>query len=167
LEKGTCPWKRPWRPAEGTGTGFPVNALTGHPYQGMNVLLLWLSAAEQGFGCDTWLTYRQAQQLGGYVRKGEMATDTVIFKPLNVPAKDRHGEPLRDEHGEVVMTEIPMIKANPLFNIAQCDDLPAHFYEKRRQPGEVTTGITLPATHRALDILNASGVKVTSAAQNR
>lgn len=89
LEKGTCPWKRPWRPAEGTGTGFPVNALTGHPYQGMNVLLLWLSAAEQGFGCDIWLTYRQAQQLGGYVRKGETATDTVIFKPLNVPAKDR------------------------------------------------------------------------------
>ncbi len=130
LEKGTRPWKRPWRPAEGTGTGFPVNALTGHSYRGINVLLLWLSAAEQGFGYDIWLTYRQAQQLGGHVRKGEMATNTVIFKPVKVPAKDRHGELLRDEHGEVVMTEVPMIKANPLFNIAQCDDLPAHFYEK-------------------------------------
>ncbi|MFN7073977.1 ArdC-like ssDNA-binding domain-containing protein, partial [Proteus mirabilis] len=32
LEKGTRPWNRPWRPAEGTGTGFPVNALTGHSY---------------------------------------------------------------------------------------------------------------------------------------
>ncbi len=167
LEKGTRPWKRPWRPSEGTGTGFPVNALTGHSYQGINVLLLWLSAAEQGFGYDIWLTYRQAQQLGGHVRKGEMATNTVIFKPVKVPAKDRHGELLRDEHGEVVMTEVPMIKANPLFNIAQCDDLPAHFYENRRLPGEETAGITLPATHRVLDILNASGVKVTSAAQNR
>ncbi|WP_312715826.1 zincin-like metallopeptidase domain-containing protein, partial [Escherichia coli] len=48
-----------------------------------------------------------------------------------------------------------------------CDDLPAYFYEKRRLPGEGTTGITLPATHQALDILNVSGVKVTSAAQNR
>lgn len=167
LEKGTAPWKRPWRSAEGAGTGFPVNALTGNAYQGMNVLLLWLSADEQGFGSVCWLTYRQAQQLGGHVRKGEAATDTVIYKPLKVPAKDRNGDVLRDERGEVVMTEVPMIKANPLFNVLQCDELPARFYENRRIPGEAATGITLPATHRALDILNASGVKVTSAPQNQ
>lgn len=167
LEKGTAPWKRPWRLAQGVRTGFPVNALTGNAYQGMNVLLLWLSADEQGFGSDCWLTYRQAQQLGGHVRKGEVATDSVIFKPLSVPAKDRYGEVLRDERGEVVMTEVPMIKANPLFNVSQCDELPAHFYEDSRIPDEASEGITLPATHRALDILNASGVKVTSAAQNQ
>ncbi|EGT3611542.1 DUF1738 domain-containing protein [Morganella morganii] len=167
LEKGTAPWKRPWRQAEGARTGFPVNALTGNAYQGMNVLLLWLSADEQGFGADIWLTYRQAQQLGGHVRKGEVATDSVIFKPLKVAAKDRYGDVLRDEHGEVVMTEVPMIKANPLFNVSQCDELPAHFYEVGRIPENEGGGITLPATHRALDILNASGVKVTSAPQNQ
>lgn len=167
LEKGTAPWKRPWRSAQDAGMGFPVNALTGNTYQGMNVLLLWLSAAELGFGSDIWLTYRQAQQLGGHIRKGEIATDAVIYKPLKVPVKDRNGHVLRDERGEVVMTEVPMIKANPLFHVSQCDELPANFYESRRMPEEAAEGITLPATRRALDILNASGVKVTRAAQNR
>ncbi|MEX9840407.1 ArdC family protein [Providencia rettgeri] len=167
LEKGAAPWKRPWRLAQGIRAGLPVNALTGNAYQGINVLLLWLSAAEQGFGSDLWLTYRQAQQLGGHVRKGEVATDTVIFKPLKVPAKDRNGDVLRDERGEVVMTEVPMIKANSLFHVSQCDELPAHFYANSRIPDEEIPGVPLPDMHRAQALLNASGVKVTNAAQNQ
>lgn len=94
LEKGTV--RETTMAAVGrTGTGFPVNAPDGHSTR-INVLLLWLSAAEQGFGYDIWLT---ATSPSGYsnwvamsVKRREMATNLVIFKPVKVPAKDRHGE---------------------------------------------------------------------------
>ncbi|EJH1098719.1 ArdC family protein, partial [Escherichia coli] len=83
IENGVPPWKRPWRSAR-NGAGepemMPVNALTGKPYTGVNVLLLWLTADEAGYASNHWLTYRQAQQLGGHVRKGEVATLAVIYK---------------------------------------------------------------------------------------
>ena len=63
LENGVAPWRKPWRAAAGSGlAGLPLNATTGRHYSGVNVLLLWMSAEEQGFRNNRWLTYRQAQQ---------------------------------------------------------------------------------------------------------
>lgn len=99
IENGVPPWKRPWRSAR-NGAGepemMPVNALTGKPYTGVNVLLLWLTADEAGYASNHWLTYRQAQQLGGHVRKGEVATLAVIYKDWKRQAVDEHGNRLTD-----------------------------------------------------------------------
>jgi antirestriction protein ArdC len=66
LENGVAPWRKPWRAAAGSGlAGLPLNATTGRHYSGVNVLLLWMSAEEQGFRNNRWMTYRQAQQAGG------------------------------------------------------------------------------------------------------
>lgn len=71
LEQGTTPWRRPWRCVDsGDPGGLPSNTLTGCCYSGVNVLLLWLAAEEGGYTSDRWLTYRQAQEAGGQVRKG-------------------------------------------------------------------------------------------------
>ena len=62
LENGVAPWRKPWRAAAGSGlAGLPLNATTGRHYSGVNVLLLWMSAEEQGFRNNRWLTYRQAR----------------------------------------------------------------------------------------------------------
>ncbi len=47
----------------------------GERYNGINVLLLWSSALEQGFSNPEWMTFRQANELGAHVRKGEHGKD--------------------------------------------------------------------------------------------
>ena len=69
LENGTAPWLKPW--AEGKcGTAGPFNAVTGRPYNGINWLVL---------GSGGWLTFKQAKELGGSVRKGEKGTQIVFW----------------------------------------------------------------------------------------
>jgi antirestriction protein ArdC len=70
LEKGEIPWRKPWR------TLPPANLISKKPYRGINVFLLALA----GYGSQYWLTYRQAQALGGNVRKGEHGTKIVFWK---------------------------------------------------------------------------------------
>jgi hypothetical protein len=70
LEKGVVPWRRPWR------TLPPANLVSKRPYRGINVFLLSL----QGYGSQYWLTFNQAKQLGGNVRKGEHGTKIVFWK---------------------------------------------------------------------------------------
>lgn len=70
LEKGQVPWRKPWR------TLPPANLVSKKPYRGINVFLLAL----QGYGSQYWLTFNQAKQLGGNVRKGEHGTKIVFWK---------------------------------------------------------------------------------------
>src|SRR5712692_6461390 len=70
LEKGQVPWRKPWR------TLPPANLISKKHYRGINVFLLALA----GYGSQYWLTYRQAQALGGNVRRGEHGTEIVFWK---------------------------------------------------------------------------------------
>ena len=71
LEAGVVPWRRPWR-----AVGLPRNLVSQRPYRGINVFLL--SATKYVFPC--WLTLRQANEVGGYVRKGEQSQIVVFWK---------------------------------------------------------------------------------------
>lgn len=169
LEKGTMPWHRPWRSAVNHHGGiFPSNALTGNFYSGVNVLLLWLAAEEQGYGINRWLTFRQAQQLGGSVRKGETSTLAVIYKPFEVQAEDKEGNLLFDDAGKPLMVQRSMLKANPLFNVAQCDGLPEHLLQSGEViPDEDKDTLTAEICNRVTAMYQASGVSVIFAPQNR
>jgi antirestriction protein ArdC len=74
LEAGVAPWQRPWR-LRGRG-GLPRNLVTGREYRGVNVWILLSS----GFASPCWLTFRQATELGGHVRKGEAGLPVVYWK---------------------------------------------------------------------------------------
>src|SRR4051794_41898546 len=70
LEQGVRPWCKPWGGDQlGARVTRPRRA-NGKPYSGINTLILWLEAVEKGHPSPTWMTYRQAQQLGGQVRRG-------------------------------------------------------------------------------------------------
>src|ERR1700733_12801804 len=71
LEKGCVPWKRPW-----TSAGLPQNLISRRPYRGMNVWLLAASNYSQNF----FLTFKQAQELGAKVKKGEKAQIVIYWK---------------------------------------------------------------------------------------
>ena len=83
LEQGVKPWARPWTTkggAEMLDAGLPYNAASGRNYRGLNVPLLWAATAAGGYSRHAWVSFKQAQELGGSVRKGEKATHVYFFK---------------------------------------------------------------------------------------
>ena len=104
LEQGTVPWHKPWN----VTTGLPRNLVTQKPYRGINPFLL----LSMGFESPNWLTFRQAIQLGGTVKKGEKACPVMFWKPMELTDT---------ESGEV--EKIPLLRLYHVFNVCQCEGL--------------------------------------------
>ena len=126
LEKGVRPWMQPWQPANAVGRVTRPLRHNGLPYSGMNVLLLWSEAIARGFANPMWMTFKQALELGGAVRKGETGS-MVVFA-------SRFTKTETDAAGEEFDREIPFLKAYSVFNIAQIDGLPDHYYALTPEP---------------------------------
>jgi len=106
LEAGTIPWKMPW------SSDAPKNLISGKSYRGINVFLL----GSLGYMSPYWLTFKQAQSLGGHVNKGEKSTPVVFWKSwktLEANADGKHEEKSRF-----------VLRYYRVFNIEQCN-LPA------------------------------------------
>src|SRR5271154_1714537 len=84
LEEGTPPWRRPWDPDKAGGPAMPRNATTGQRYRGINVLTLGMSSLAFTSGDPRWATYKQAEDRGWQVRKGERGTTGYFFKRLEL-----------------------------------------------------------------------------------
>src|SRR3954468_17892951 len=88
LEQGVRPWCKPWGGDQlGARITRPRRA-NGKPYSGINTLILWLEAVEKGHPSPTWMTYRQAQQLGGQVRRGERGSQVVYMGETTKTRRD-------------------------------------------------------------------------------
>ena len=133
LENGNVPWIRPWRDGE---PPFPINALSGRPYHGINVPLLWNSADKQSFASDRWLTFHQVSALGGQVRRGEKSSLAVLYLPRTQEETDALGKPLLDKDGEPKVRHFGIIREFRLFNLSQCDGLPQTLSEPFTRPAE-------------------------------
>lgn len=116
LEQGTAPWVKPWKDAPGAGD-FPHNYISGRPYSGVNVLLLWAEAMNKGYRSSAWLTFKQAKDKGGHVRKGEKGTRIVFWKFL----EKQTGQ--TDDDGNPINDRIPMCRAYTVFNVEQCEGI--------------------------------------------
>lgn len=119
LEEGRLPWVQPWDASRCHCT-MPQNGVSGRVYSGINVLILWASGIEQGYGSQRWLTYRQAEKAGGHVRRGEKGT--VICYADRFTPKDE-AEKARGEDREA--RTIAFLKRFTVFNVDQCEGLPA------------------------------------------
>jgi antirestriction protein ArdC len=119
LEQGRVPWVQPWGGAK-AGLDLPRNAATGRRYSGVNILILWGAVIDRGFAGQSWLTFRQALDLGGNVRKGERGT-TVCFADRFIPQSERERAQRDGDDPEGV----PFLKRFTVFNVEQCDGLPA------------------------------------------
>jgi antirestriction protein ArdC len=120
LEKGIRPWVKPW--VSGAKNACRPLRSTGEAYRGINVLCLWRAADLAGYKSPHWFTYRQAQDLGGQVRRGEKSTP-VLYANLYQKTED-------DDAREPEEKRIPFLKAYAVFNADQIENLPAKFSEK-------------------------------------
>ncbi|MFK7845958.1 MAG: ArdC family protein [Rhodothermales bacterium] len=114
MEEGTPPWRKPWTGGN-QGVGFPLRS-TSEAYRGINILMLWLTASDEEFLSQHWFTYKQAQLIGGQVRKGQKSTRVVYYSTLE----------RENDQGEEVA--IPYLKTFSVFNADQVDDLDEKFY---------------------------------------
>src|SRR6266478_2934990 len=107
LEKGEAPWRKPWR------TLPPANLLNKKPYRGINVFLLGFA----GYGSQFWLTFNQAKQLGGNIRKGEHGTKIIFWK-----CNTRETE---SADGEIEERRSAFLRYYLVFNLEQTEGLKA------------------------------------------
>jgi antirestriction protein ArdC len=117
LQRGTVPWHKPWQAA----AGRPRSMSTGRLYRGVNVFLLGMTAADEGYRSPFWGTYRQISDLGGQVRKGESSTLVVFWKQAQTERRDL-------QTGELAIKSVPVLRYYRVFNAAQSDRLPDRFY---------------------------------------
>lgn len=108
LMRGVVPWRKPWS----GGDSLPTNAWSKKPYRGVNVFLLSLSP----YTDHRWVTFRQARELGGTVKRGERSSPVVFWKPWHVAGIDQ-------ETGEVLKWNVPILKQYHVFNVEQCEEL--------------------------------------------
>lgn len=120
LEKGVRPWMKPWNSAQPSSqVARPLRA-NGIPYRGINILMLWGAATDNGFTAPNWLTFKQALELGGHVRKGEKGTLVVYAASFSSSETD-------EATGDESERNIPFLRGYTVFNADQVDGLPDNF----------------------------------------
>ena len=115
MERGAGEWKMPWHKLA-AGTCAPSNAVSKKPYRGVNILTLWATAAEKGYSSGIWATYRQWQELGAQVRKGEQSAFVVFWK-FDALKEETESE---EEDGKAGRRSV-LARGYHLFNAAQVD----------------------------------------------
>lgn len=121
LEQGVKPWTQPWNAAHAAGHVSRPLRHNGQPYGGINVLTLWASAMTAHYAAPIWMTFKQAIELGGHVRKGEKGSPVVYADTMRRTETD-------DATGDETERAIPFLKAYTVFNVEQIEGLPEHFH---------------------------------------
>lgn len=128
LEQGVRPWMKPWNGAHAACRITLPLRHCGTPYRGINILLLWGEMNERGYAASKWMTYKQAADLDGQVRKGERGS-LVVYA-------DTFKKTEQDENGQDVERDIPFMKGYTVFNVEQIEGLPNRYYDRPAAPLE-------------------------------
>ena len=143
LERGAAPWIKPWSAT--AGQNVPQNAVTNRPYSGCNVILLWL-ARNRGWATPRFLTYKQAIEAGGNVRKGEHGTKVYFVKQLQI----------KDDDDEADTRLVPMMREYTVFNVEQCEKLP----DSVRPESRCAFAIPMRAMPWPIEFLRSTGADI-------
>ncbi len=140
LEAGVQPWSQPWL-SKDDGFEFvrPLRA-NGEPYQGINVIMLWMTASEKNYTNPYWMTFRQAKELGGNVRSGEKST-RVVYASRIVTDDEKL---------------ISFLRSYNVFNCQQIDGLPKQYYPKKPDIVVPAAKVHVPSADIFFDNLGAT-----------
>ena len=130
LEEGVRPWFKPWNAEHAAGRITRPLKHDFEPYNGINILTLWMEAEEKGLSAPVWMTFKQAKDLGGNVRKGEKGSLSVYANTVKKTEQDA-------DTGEEIERNIPFMKGYTVFNVEQIEGLPEKYYALAKEP-EIT-----------------------------
>ena len=105
LEAGVVPWRKPWT------SRYPCNLVSKKPYRGLNVFMLALA----GYPSEYWMTFKQALDLGGNVKRGEHGTHITKYGTYN--------RKNRDESGEESTSRGMYLQTYVVFNLSQTEGI--------------------------------------------
>ena len=135
MEEGVIPWQKPW-----VANGKAISRSTGKPYSLLNQMLLGRPGE--------YLTFKQCQEAGGKVKKGEKASMVVFWKFI---------EQEDEETGE--KREVPFLRYYNVFHIDQCEGITAKHTTETAFPDGAAT---LEAAQEIIyDYLGREGVKLS------
>ncbi|MDE0100847.1 MAG: zincin-like metallopeptidase domain-containing protein [Bryobacterales bacterium] len=161
IERGTAPWVQAWEPGVKI---LPYNVKTGKTYRGGNSVFLASEASKRGFGDERWGTYRQIQEMGGQVRKGERGCAILFwqFEGRRL-ARDENGKPVLDESDRPVYESVrlrsPRVYRYTVFNAEQATGLPD-------RPDRAPGGYEWDRHQDADRVIGASGASIRHSGQN-
>jgi len=133
LERGTVPWRSGWTRSP---VGAPRSASTGKVYRGINHFPLAVAAQAAGYTRSSWITFRQAKELGGSVRKGENGMPYIFWRVLNDERDGGDGgaEIAADGASGSAGKRRFVLRYYTVFNVHQCDGLPESLVESSTAP---------------------------------
>jgi antirestriction protein ArdC len=117
IEEGVGRFEMPWHTLSS-----PINAANQKLYRGINILMLWATTRKHNYSTHEWATYRQWNELGAQVRKGERSTIVVFWKFFDSTTEEEEQEDTSNNHGRPRC----FARAHHVFNAAQVDS-----YEKK------------------------------------
>ncbi len=141
MEQGIIPWQKPW-----ISSGKAISHATGKPYSLLNQMLLGMPGE--------YITFRQCQEAGGKVKKGEKSSLVVFWKWI---------EQEDEETGET--KEVPFLRYYNVFHIDQCEGIQAKYTTEAHFPDGASTVET--AQEIIYDYLEREGVKLTHSEGDR
>ncbi|MEZ5801871.1 MAG: zincin-like metallopeptidase domain-containing protein [Rhizobiaceae bacterium] len=138
----------PWIRNKGGSMKRPVNIASAKPYNGVNIVSLWVAAQACDYPSHLWGTYRQWQERGCQVRRGEKSSLIVFYKQLEY-------QQTNEQTGEAELAERMMARASFVFNAAQVDGFKLDD-TSQPLPGEPT----FDPIERAEAFAKATGAKI-------
>lgn len=123
LEKGTAPWQKPWDPQK--AFEVPFNPNSQKAYRGGNALHLMAVAMRKGYEDPRWMTYRQAQESGWHVRKGEKGTHIEFWQFRDEMPETRQSEGTAADQPAEKVAAGPIHRVYTVFNAQQVEGIPA------------------------------------------
>ncbi len=119
LEQDVIPWRQPWSAA-----GAPRNLVSNKNYRGVNFFLLSATKYVSPF----WLTLKQANELGGSVRKGEHGQIVVFWRIDEAANSNTEPDPEELESNAKAQRRF-VLRFYRVWNVEQCD-LPQALLDK-------------------------------------
>ena len=141
MENGVIPWEKPW-----VANSKAISHATGKAYSLLNQMLLGRPGE--------YITFKQCQEAGGRVRKGEKSSMVVFWKWI---------EQEDEETGE--KKEVPFLRYYNVFHIDQCEGITAKHTTETTLPDGADT--LAAAQDIIYDYLGREGVKLTHSEGDR
>jgi len=152
MEGGIIPWKMPWlQVSDGA-----VKHRNGHPYSLLNQFLL----GEPG----EYLSFKEATEAGGHVKKGAKSRIVVFWKWVVTEAKNEDGSILFDDQGRACITQFPYLRYSNVFHIRDCEGIEPK-WDKKENLNDIPTDEKAEAV--LTDYFTREGVKFENLKQIR